>query len=1379
MTMHSVPDDSIDALIAKRLPTWLIHPDVDQLRSLQRAMNREQRLAAQIASHFRRLPAIDSFAIPLLTQTLRQAGIEGPDVRNLYVHIEQSIEVPSASPKLQINRHTYHSRQNLLAAALHNFHVEELTPDLFRKAWLADANGRRLALGFETFARCCRTLDLGGQYQRMLQQLLTPKERPTAPGGSAARAVKAMLEDSVRAQFEAAMRLARLKGEMEDYDFYRTVPLWSPQPLVPLVPGSVVPRQLYLLGKCIRGVVALEQRDVEGGKLNSITLWIPQDPKGPITRHASWSAVYRWLGERLRRSSYRRFFARFISERDRPAFVHALNRASDDASAKDPLQVDGRNLAVDKPLFVHLRELRVNKILDDARVLAVPTGDEDLASRHERIQACTSAGLDVLGLAAFFVPVLGEVMLAVSAVQIAHEVYEGYEDWRIGDRESALSHLFGVAEGVAAGLVIGAVGTAALSTLERTVFVDGLTPICDEFAQVRLGQGSLGAHRLEQPGEMLRHWGGPFEDMPDWQAETLSQVTHLKPDQLRRLLAEGADPLARMHDVSERMLLHTQSPQLRGAQLEAELAARQTPPAADQASLLNTFASLSPRQAAEILENASSTDRARLQSSGRIPLAIAERARWAACDARLDRACLGLHFPAAAGTDSERLALGLIERSAPWSNEAGVEIRDGSVDGPLLASTRVHHGAQVCIIVRTADGYLVPRGQSQLTQSMSLWEALLSNLDTAQKRLLGQVDLNEEQLQQWVAEQAGVDRERCAVILGMTQPGSSAMRPPLRLADGRLGYPLSGRMPGGRQAIRDGLHRLFPLLSEVQMERYLADLLNRRVDLWQHYANLSQTLSRLNQALTLWRDEAGVMASLRRRRVASQLRRCWRRKLFDYAGDFVLEIDGERVGSLPQLPADVDFSHVRRLTLRDMDLTEIDEAFIRRFSQLRELDLQQNRLTEIPPGLERLTHLRVVRLSRNQIVMTHEGSRRLAQLSRLHSLDLSNNPLERAPALANLSRLTQLNLRNTGLQALPELTETLPSAAHLDLRNNRITQLRQDVMDLWHNLQRVSLHDNPLDAASVQAHDRLSLANTGSPRSSIAYTHREVDESVLNQWLGSSTSAERSRRTQLWDELSAETGSQDLFQFLADFVETTDFDQSTEHYQRRMWDMLETAHGNEALRTRLFETAGGERTCDDRLLLIMSQLELSVLVEQALIDGPAEQVEARLLRLHRSLFRLDLVDEIAARHLEYMHTIDMGQIDDIEVRLYYRVMLRQELDLPATPDAMHYAEYAQVSQRELTRAARTVLSTETPETLAASLAQRPFWQRYVRTHYAERFEALIAPFYERLESLEGEAVNSAQWVQHSNQLRQELEAAEQQLIRSLADEAYARTVTQA
>ncbi len=600
MKTHFIPADSVDRLIADRLPAGLIHTDVDQIRALHQAMRREQQSAEQVAGHFEALPSIDVFATPLLVQALRHIGLPNADVRAMSVQIEQTVELPAVSPKLLANRHIYRSRRSLLAAALHNFHAEELAPDLSRRAWLVGSDGQRLPLSFEAFARCCRQLDLGGRYQRLLAALLSPKDRPTAPTGTASKAVEELLEGNLQAQMEVAMRLARFEGDLDEADFNRMLPLWMPLQDVVLPQGAATPRQLYLLGKPIQGVVTVEHRETEGGALQSITLWIAQDPLVPVTRHLSWEALYRWLGRRLRNARFRRFFARFIGERDRTAFVQALVGALNAAPLGTAPQLDGRNLAIDRPLVQHLRRLQTRKMLDDARVLAVPTGDEDLASRHARLQAALGAGLDLLSLAALFVPGLGEIMLVVSAAQIASQVYEGYEDWRIGDRQGALDHLFAVVEMVAVAAATGAAGYAAVNTLKRVAFVDALTPAVGTTGQLRLLHTDPPVHVLAKPGDLFRRMGGPFAQVPDWQAEALLQVTDLTPDRLRRLHTEGAPMPARLHDAHARMMLHERSPTLRGAAFEAEWARLQPPALPDEALLIRSFPSLSKRQAAEI-----------------------------------------------------------------------------------------------------------------------------------------------------------------------------------------------------------------------------------------------------------------------------------------------------------------------------------------------------------------------------------------------------------------------------------------------------------------------------------------------------------------------------------------------------------------------------------------------------------------------------------------------------------------------------------------------------------------------------------------------------------------------------------------------------------
>lgn len=201
---------------------------------------------------------------------------------------------------------------------------------------------------------------------------------------------------------------------------------------------------------------------------------------------------------RLREAAYAGFFGRFIAERDRLSFSTQLEGRKEKTRAGTPLGLDYRNLIVEQSLFPYLRSQRINKILDDAKVLAIPTGVKDAESRNAELKSYASTGLALLGLAGLFVPVLGEVMLGVAALQVADEVYEGYQDWRIGDRQAALGHLFSVAETIVVGAALGAGATAGARLLERVSFVDGLVPVLVGNERLKLCSSDMSAYRVEK-----------------------------------------------------------------------------------------------------------------------------------------------------------------------------------------------------------------------------------------------------------------------------------------------------------------------------------------------------------------------------------------------------------------------------------------------------------------------------------------------------------------------------------------------------------------------------------------------------------------------------------------------------------------------------------------------------------------------------------------------------------------------------------------------------------------------------------------------------------------------------------------------------------------
>lgn len=1293
------PPDSVDALIAQQLPDWLTSAQPEHLRQLHRALSEQQQTAEQLKRIFAGLPALDQFATPLLEQALRDMGVEVPDVRRMQVRIVQVLDLPTAAPRLPVPTRTFRSRQSLLAAALHNFHVDDTQPMLRRKAAVVDAQGQPLSLDFQSFARCCRQLDLGGRYQTLINRILQPKDRPGSPKGMAAARIERLVENNLRLQLEAVVRLAALKGVLSQANYLHLLPLIAAKPTVPALPGRVTAHHLNLLGRPIDGALALGIHVSQTDTPSCIVLWLPEDPLAILSQHASWEDLQAALVQSLRDSSYRRYFARFIRERDRPTFDLALGVQLGAENA----ELDIRHFAIGPEVFGYLRIRQFDKLLDDAGVLAVPTAQEDLLDRHLRLQAMIGAGLDLLNLAALFVPVVGEVMLAVAAVQVADEVYEGYRDWQLGDRQGALDHAFGVALGVAESLLLGGAMVAGKALLKRVAFVDELVPEQRGRGRLKLARGATCVRGLHDHGPLWRQWGGALAEDTDGTVKALLQSTGMHFDQLRRLHVEGAPAPARLLDLRDRYRVLCENPALHAHALDLHLANLQGAPSAEQAVLLRDFPGLSVRGAAEILEQASTAQRDSLLDNARVPLALAERARWYVRESRLDRACLGLHMVEASNADTARLAHGLTGPTAPLPEAA---------------------------------------------QDLRIWQA----------------------------NHASEHREQAAALLGMA-PVGVGIRPPRRFADGRLGYPLSGRGESSRQAIRRGIQQIFPTLQDTELEVYLLDLMNRDVNLWDHYQQLQTQLSSLRAALDSWQQQGrGLRQMLRRRRVAEALRRCWRRKVVNLAYEHVLFIDGERTGELPALPEGVDYGHVRRMTLRGMDLSALDSDFLDRFANLVELDLRGNQLTAIPPGLENLRQLRLLDLSHNPIVLDADGNRRLGALTHLQRLDLNFSQLGQTPDVSSLIHLRHLHLRSTALAELPAAS-SLGWQSLADLRENHIRQLREDVDSLRLRVQRLRLHDNPLDEASAGRLDQALGHDHGAARGSAGYRHQNADAAVREIWIGSVRDDLRSDREALWDTLREEPGSADLFRFLADFVVSEDFQEHPGHYRMRIWRLLETCEQHESVRTALFREAGGPRTCNDRLLLMLSQMEIGVLVQRGIANASGADLERRLVRLGTTLFRLDQVDQEAARHIVRLHERGASAIDDIEVRLCYRVKLASALELPAQPDTMHYESFAQVTTSDLTRALRAVQAAENAQAISDSLAERPFWQNHVRDREGLRFEALAEGFHQRLVEAENAAITGSEqaYLEASNALMHEMHAAELELFRTLAREAYQRS----
>ncbi|WP_160319969.1 leucine-rich repeat domain-containing protein, partial [Pseudomonas asplenii] len=248
----------------------------------------------------------------------------------------------------------------------------------------------------------------------------------------------------------------------------------------------------------------------------------------------------------------------------------------------------------------------------------------------------------------------------------------------------------------------------------------------------------------------------------------------------------------------------------------------------------------------------------------------------------------------------------------------------------------------------------------------------------------------------------------------------------------------------------------------------------------------------LENELEAWVGEPQGTEGNGKLRFAVQLKRCWRHetdRAIDHEGDpIVLDHQGTRVpgheltltgyplDSLPLLSG--RFVHVAELHLRSITLQNSPslERFLEAFPNLLRLNLSGNLLTRLPAALAHMSRLTHLELRNNQLVIPAAGTSPLSPLRHLQTLNLENNPdLGSLPDLRPLAALRFVNLRNTGLREIPQGYDRLPDLRRLDLRDNRISQVPDEVFGLSAARQQLNLSIN-LDANLIPAdlHRRIA-----------------------------------------------------------------------------------------------------------------------------------------------------------------------------------------------------------------------------------------------------------------------------------------------------------------
>jgi hypothetical protein len=709
----------------------------------------------------------------------------------------------------------------------------------------------------------------------------------------------------------------------------------------------------------------------------------------------------------------------------------------------------------------------------------------------------------------------------------------------------------------------------------------------------------------------------------------------------------------------------------------------------------------------------------------RLPLGLMTRARALARLARFNRMLAGLYLPSAYTDDSGVLVMALLDRLG--------------IDGLRLSLARDVAQHESLASVETG------------TQATPHWvlvhqEGVFRVYDDAGAEVgLGAADdifgaLEHVLAAQGETRQAGAAlRERLLAVLPDTQQGITGMlgwpardawfNPGQRLADGRVGYLLSGRGAGRlsqREILRDGLRQYFPGLDDAQLELELEVRWRRGVRAHAVLRALEDDLQQLDKALGDWVGFALDDASRAiRERFAERLQRAWRglgeTQLTGGRGQRLglhLNFSDLPVATLPELPLQVDFFHVKALVINDTTISHVHAGFLRAFTDLQRLDLSHNHLLRCPDGLGYLINLRRLRLAGNQIRLDANAVEALSRLPLLSHLDLSENRVVGAFNLPfdHLSHLVELRLRRCALREWPRGLSLCGFLKLVDLRGNALRGAPREIL----NMPQVFRESLLVDDNRLTLHEMANLAALDPIQEPLEYAQGR------EWWVASGAGA--AAHGQMWDTLQAVPGNDDLFLLLERLEAVADYSWSKAFLHRQVWRILAFIHTDADFATAVRGLLARRPNDDNSVLSLFSQvLQLHA---DALAGQPTTRLTgAQLLALGKGLFRLERLQSFAQADI-LARGSSLRASEHGALALRYRLKLRRALALPFQPQRMYEVGSPVVSELQLGAAQDAVQAASTPQAMAVDLCRRAFWQRFLERYDVAAF-AVSQPEAER------------------------------------------------
>jgi len=525
------PDSHYQPLI-DALPSWLGQISPAQRQALKASQpqladalqsatpEQHQRLKSLTTAHWTAQSAVDErlahlqdasrFAEPLLKEALKNRFGLDLDVRSTFLRLYIPVTVPGFAIQTGARAWTV----SLLDAALHNFEERESADDAYESAstfiTAPSPTGQfdtlpliQASMSIAAFIRLCREIDIGTRYEACLRESLGLSE----PVGAAVLRLK--INASQQAALKAALQWARMNGDLSEV-YARLIGGLADGLQGMRINGQALRcHDLTMMSARLTGILVFATDLQASTRVGSVVAYIPDDPLHPIKEYASTTEMAGELTRQLRARDYQQFFSRFIDHERLGPFFATLNSRLTQVTWHEPVKgsalpawreepTEPPNLqlvatAFSGEMWQHLYQRKLDKILSDARTLAVPTAYVDQNARWARWNAFVSLASSIVQAAAFivapFVPVLGELMMGYMAYQLLDDAFEGIVDWAEGQTGIAFDHLMSVMESLVQ-LGVFAAGSKLVAGLYRQVLPQEVVAFIDRFLPVERANGS-------------------------------------------------------------------------------------------------------------------------------------------------------------------------------------------------------------------------------------------------------------------------------------------------------------------------------------------------------------------------------------------------------------------------------------------------------------------------------------------------------------------------------------------------------------------------------------------------------------------------------------------------------------------------------------------------------------------------------------------------------------------------------------------------------------------------------------------------------------------------------------------------------------------------